>query len=48
MVERKNDGNIYFLQLFGMACKLPSDMRFIAFPSFNFHYFISHFVFQSL
>ena len=35
-----------------MVCKLPvalnADMRFVAFQLFNHHYFISHFVFQSL
>ena len=53
MVKMKKYGNIYlFLQLFGMAYKLPvalnTDMRSVAFRLFNLHYFISHFVFHSL
>ena len=41
-----------FLQLFGMACKLPvalnTDMRSVAFRFFSLRYFISLFVFRSL
>ena len=41
-----------FLQLFGMACKLPvalnTDKRSVAFRFFSLRYFISLFVFRSL
>ena len=51
--EEKNMGTfIFFLQLFGMAHKLPvapnTDMRSDALRLFNLQYFISHFVFHSL
>ena len=43
---------IFFLQLFGMACKLPvalnTDMLSVAFRLFNLRCFISHFVFHNL
>ena len=49
--EEEKVMRIYFLQLFGMACKLPvalnTDMRSVVFRLFNLHYFISHFVFHS-
>ena len=52
MVKRKIVGTYIFLQLFGMACKLPvalnTDLRSVAFRLFNLRYFISHFVFRSL
>ena len=53
MVKRKKLWeHIYFLQLFGMACKLPAaldiDMRSVAFRLFSLRYSISHFVFRSL
>ena len=45
-------GTYIFLQLFGMAHKLPvalnTDMRSVAFRLFNLHYLISHFIFDSL
>ena len=53
MVKRKKImGTYIFLQLFGMAGKLPvalnTDMRPVAFRLFSHRYFISHFVFHSL
>ena len=50
--EEKKYGNIFFLQLFGMTCKLlvalNKDIRSVAYRLFNLHYFLSHFVFHSL
>ena len=45
-------GTYIFLQLFGMACKLPvalnTDMLSVAFRLFNLRCFISNFVFHNL
>ena len=53
MVKRKKImGTYIFLQLFGMACKLPVALNTgtlsVAFQLFNLRCFISHFVFHSL
>ena len=45
-------GTYIFLQLFGMACKLPvalnTDLRSVTFRLFSLRHFISPFVFRSL
>ena len=52
MVKRKKLWEHIFLQLFGMACKLPVALNTgtlsVAFRLFNLRCFISHFVFHSI